>query len=117
MRFSAVSSAVFGLVLVFAGPAWADKVEAIERLIETGKDDQAREKCDKWGAHLPDAEEGVREACARAFWIAAERRDDTEGWREFRANGSRRRLGRGRATRKGRRPCGRWGRRSGKRTC
>lgn len=73
------------LVLLAAGPAWADKPESVLRLIEGGKSDQARERCDRWAADAPDAEEPLREACARAFWLEAEAKGDVAAWRAFRA--------------------------------
>ena len=65
--------------------AWADKPETVVRLVEGGKPDQARERCDKWAADAPDAEEALREACAKAFWLEAEAIGDVAAWRAFRA--------------------------------
>ena len=76
---------VLALCALGAPSAWADKAETVERLVEGGKADGAREKCDKWSADAPDAEETLREACARAYWLQAEAQGDVAAWRAFRS--------------------------------
>ena len=46
--------------LISPAVARADKAETVDKLREGGKADQARERCEKWAAQAPDAEEALR---------------------------------------------------------
>ena len=79
-----------GLVLAMLAlprAALAGKTETIERLVADAKLEAARIKCDKWQAHLLEEEDTqpLREACAEAWWSAAEATDSEQAWSDFRA--------------------------------
>lgn len=88
LRRAGARPPVFALglaALLAPAVARADKAEAVGKLLEGGKPDQARERCEKWAAQAPDAEEALREACARAYWEQAKATDTVAGWRSFRS--------------------------------
>lgn len=73
-----------GALLVAPASALAARVDTIVKLVEDGKHEDARKKCERWEAWLPGEEPGLRVACARAFWPVANRTDTVAAWAAYR---------------------------------
>jgi hypothetical protein len=76
-------SAVLALS-TFALPARADRAETVQRLVAESRSEDAREKCEKWGAASITDDPALREACAQAFALQAEAAARIEDWASFR---------------------------------
>ncbi|MCB9674096.1 MAG: hypothetical protein H6737_03215 [Alphaproteobacteria bacterium] len=68
---------------VWVAIALAGRADGIQKLLDTGRLEDAQDKCEKASAWLSDTEPELREVCAEAMWAKALKDDTFAGWVRF----------------------------------